>query len=70
MPLKIASPRTFGLASCRAKRTSSGTDCASLVERLGVEVRVCAGRVDNFKVTHPDDLARAEALLAARGGSS
>ena len=41
-----------------------GTDCASLVERLGVEVRVCAGRVDNFKVTHPDDLARAEALLA------
>jgi len=47
-----------------------GTDCASLVERLGVEVRVCAGRVDNFKVTHADDLARAEALLAARGGSS
>jgi 2-C-methyl-D-erythritol 4-phosphate cytidylyltransferase/2-C-methyl-D-erythritol 2,4-cyclodiphosphate synthase len=47
-----------------------GTDCASLVERLGVEVRVCAGRVDNFKVTHPDDLARAEALLASRGGSS
>jgi 2-C-methyl-D-erythritol 4-phosphate cytidylyltransferase len=43
-----------------------GTDCASLVERLGVEVRVCAGRVDNFKVTHPEDLARAEALLAGR----
>jgi 2-C-methyl-D-erythritol 4-phosphate cytidylyltransferase len=46
-----------------------GTDCASLVERLGVEVRVCAGRLDNFKVTHPDDLARAEALLAAREGA-
>jgi 2-C-methyl-D-erythritol 4-phosphate cytidylyltransferase len=44
-----------------------GTDCASLVERLGVEVRVCAGRVENFKVTHPDDLARAEAVLARRG---
>lgn len=43
-----------------------GTDCASLVERLGVEVRVCAGRAGNFKVTHPDDLARAEAVLAAR----
>jgi 2-C-methyl-D-erythritol 4-phosphate cytidylyltransferase len=27
---------------------------------------VCAGRAENFKVTHPDDLARAEALLAAR----
>jgi 2-C-methyl-D-erythritol 4-phosphate cytidylyltransferase len=44
-----------------------GTDCASLVERLGVEVRVCAGRADNFKVTHPDDLARAETVLARRG---
>jgi 2-C-methyl-D-erythritol 4-phosphate cytidylyltransferase len=43
-----------------------GTDCASLVERLGVEVRVCPGRVENFKVTHPDDLARAELLLARR----
>ncbi len=43
-----------------------GTDCASLVERLGVEVRVCAGRTENFKVTHPDDLAQAEAVLAAR----
>ena len=46
-----------------------GTDCASLVERLGVEVRVCAGRVENFKVTHPDDLLRAEALLARRAGA-
>jgi len=44
-----------------------GTDCASLVERLGVEVRVCAGRAENFKVTHPDDLARAEAVLVRRG---
>jgi len=44
-----------------------GTDCASLVEKLGVEVRVCAGRLENFKVTHPDDLARAEAVLARRG---
>jgi 2-C-methyl-D-erythritol 4-phosphate cytidylyltransferase/2-C-methyl-D-erythritol 2,4-cyclodiphosphate synthase len=43
-----------------------GTDCASLVERLGVEVRVCAGRAENFKVTRPEDLARAEAVLAAR----
>jgi 2-C-methyl-D-erythritol 4-phosphate cytidylyltransferase len=47
-----------------------GTDCASLVERMGVEVRVCAGRAENFKVTHPEDLARAEALLAQREGGS
>jgi 2-C-methyl-D-erythritol 4-phosphate cytidylyltransferase / 2-C-methyl-D-erythritol 2,4-cyclodiphosphate synthase len=44
-----------------------GTDCASLVERLGVAVRTSAGRSGNFKVTHPEDLARAEAALAARG---
>jgi 2-C-methyl-D-erythritol 4-phosphate cytidylyltransferase/2-C-methyl-D-erythritol 2,4-cyclodiphosphate synthase len=43
-----------------------GTDCASLVERLGVEVRTCAGRTENFKVTRPEDLARVDALLAAR----
>ncbi len=43
-----------------------GTDCASLVERLGVEVRTSAGRAGNFKVTHPEDLARAESVLAAR----
>ena len=47
-----------------------GTDCASLVERLGVEVRTCTGRADNFKVTHPEDLLRAEALLAAREARS
>ena len=44
----------------------TGTDCASLVERLGVEVRTCPGRAANFKVTQPDDLERAAALLAAR----
>ncbi|MEX2208042.1 MAG: 2-C-methyl-D-erythritol 4-phosphate cytidylyltransferase [Myxococcota bacterium] len=43
-----------------------GTDCASLVERLGVEVRVCPGRAENFKVTYPEDLTRARALLAKR----
>ena len=45
----------------------AGSDCASLVERLGVEVRVCEGRAENWKVTHPGDLERAEAILAPRG---
>ncbi len=57
------------LAEALAKAESDGfegTDCASLVERLGVEVRVCAGRPGNFKVTHPEDLRRAGALLGAR----
>ncbi len=45
------------------------TDCAGLVERLGVRVRTCPGRAENFKITHAADLARAEAVLAARGTS-
>jgi 2-C-methyl-D-erythritol 4-phosphate cytidylyltransferase len=40
-----------------------GTDCASLVERLGVVVRTCPGRAENFKVTEGRDLERARALL-------
>jgi 2-C-methyl-D-erythritol 4-phosphate cytidylyltransferase/2-C-methyl-D-erythritol 2,4-cyclodiphosphate synthase len=40
-----------------------GTDCASLVERLGVQVTVCAGREQNLKLTTPHDLAWMEALL-------
>jgi 2-C-methyl-D-erythritol 4-phosphate cytidylyltransferase len=43
-----------------------GTDCASLVERLGVAVATCPGRPENFKVTLPEDLLRAEAILLAR----
>jgi 2-C-methyl-D-erythritol 4-phosphate cytidylyltransferase/2-C-methyl-D-erythritol 2,4-cyclodiphosphate synthase len=43
-----------------------GTDCASLVERLAVEVRTCAGRPGNFKVTRAGDLERAAAQLGAR----
>jgi 2-C-methyl-D-erythritol 4-phosphate cytidylyltransferase len=46
-----------------------GTDCSSLVERIGVEVQSCPGRSGNFKLTHPEDLAWAEILLARGGGS-
>jgi 2-C-methyl-D-erythritol 4-phosphate cytidylyltransferase len=46
-----------------------GTDCASLVERLGVPVRTCPGRPGNWKVTTPQDLERAAAgLREERGG--
>ena len=44
-----------------------GTDCSSLVERLGVAVRTCPGRDENWKITLPADLQRAEAVLRARG---
>ena len=42
------------------------TDCSQLVEALGVPVRVVAGDPGNFKVTAPQDLLLAEALLQAR----
>jgi 2-C-methyl-D-erythritol 4-phosphate cytidylyltransferase/2-C-methyl-D-erythritol 2,4-cyclodiphosphate synthase len=47
----------------------TGTDCASLVERIGIQVHACPGRPGNFKVTGPEDLERAAALLAAREGA-
>ena len=43
----------------------TGTDDASLVERLGVPVEVYPGSYDNFKVTTPEDLRVARAILAA-----
>jgi 2-C-methyl-D-erythritol 4-phosphate cytidylyltransferase len=42
------------------------TDDASLVKRYGNPVKLVAGDVDNFKVTTPADIARAEAMLAER----
>ncbi len=44
----------------------SGTDDASLVERLGVSVEVYRGSYDNFKVTTPEDLRIAQAILGQR----
>ncbi len=41
-----------------------GTDDAVLVERLGERVRLVGGDPANLKVTVPDDLALAEALLS------
>lgn len=40
-----------------------GTDEASLVERLGIEVAVVPGSPKNFKITQPGDLALAEFYL-------
>jgi 2-C-methyl-D-erythritol 4-phosphate cytidylyltransferase len=43
------------------------TDDAALLERGGVAVTVVEASADNFKVTLPGDLARAEAILRERG---
>lgn len=47
----------------------SATDDASLVERAGGRVQVVAGEKTNIKLTSPEDLVLAEAILAARKGA-
>ncbi len=42
------------------------TDEASILEAMGIPVTIVQGAVSNLKVTHPDDLVVAEALLAVR----
>lgn len=41
----------------------SGTDDASVVERLGVPVRMIPGESDNIKLTTPEDLLLGEVIL-------
>ncbi len=48
----------------------SSTDESSLVERLGVEVRVVEGSYENIKITTREDLVTAGCILMARGGAS
>jgi 2-C-methyl-D-erythritol 4-phosphate cytidylyltransferase len=45
----------------------AGTDDASLVERYGGQVRILKGSATNIKITHPEDIAIAEALLSLKG---
>lgn len=47
-----------------AESGADATDDAALVEALGVRVRLYRGSPRNLKVTTPEDLALAEALLA------
>lgn len=43
-----------------------GTDDASLVERIGGKVKIVEGDYRNIKLTTPDDLLFAEAILSSR----
>ena len=43
-----------------------GTDDSSLVERLGIRVKVVTSNYDNIKITTPEDLNVAETLLLSR----
>ena len=52
--------------SQKGKLSRVATDDAALVERLGMPIKVVEGSYDNIKITTPEDLIVAEALLKSR----
>lgn len=66
----VQTPQVFHYALLLAAHqavSSDVTDDAMLVEALGHPVRIFSGATRNLKVTTPEDLALAAALLAAGG---
>ena len=61
-------PQMFraGLLTQALARCATATDEAAAVESLGLRARLVAGSRENLKVTFPEDLAIAEAILARR----
>jgi 2-C-methyl-D-erythritol 4-phosphate cytidylyltransferase len=72
----VQTPQAFRLGLLRRLHDSpeellrTATDDASLVEREGGRVEVVAGEKNNIKLTSPEDLVFAEAILAAREGAT
>ena len=64
----VQTPQAFRASVLRAAHSSGadGTDDAALVEDVGGRVVVVSGEADNRKVTHPDDLVWARALVDGR----
>jgi len=46
-----------------------GTDDASLIEQIGKKVKMIEGSYENIKITTPEDLVMAEALMKKKTGS-
>ena len=71
----IQTPQAFRLGLLRRLHDSSeeslraATDESSLVERQGGRVDIVAGERTNIKLTSPEDLVFAEAVLAVREGA-
>jgi 2-C-methyl-D-erythritol 4-phosphate cytidylyltransferase len=61
-------PQVFAVGLLRRAyqrhRGRGATDDAQLVERIGHPVTLVRGSADNIKITHPEDLALAAAILA------
>ena len=65
----VQTPQAFTASVLRRAHRAKGqaTDDAGLVEGLGLAVRTVAGDPRNLKLTRPEDLALAEALMAGAG---
>jgi 2-C-methyl-D-erythritol 4-phosphate cytidylyltransferase len=59
----------FGILADALARMPQATDEASAIEAIGLRPRLVTGSSENIKVTHPDDFAIAEALLARRAAA-
>ncbi len=65
----IQTPQAFRreiIESAHRKAAESGlkvTDDASLVKWMGLEVELVEGEASNFKITYPEDITRADAVL-------
>jgi 2-C-methyl-D-erythritol 4-phosphate cytidylyltransferase len=72
----VQTPQAFRLGPLRRLHDTSeeslraATDDASLVEREGGRVEIVAGEKTNIKLTSPEDLVFAEAILAVREGAA
>lgn len=70
----VQTPQAFRLSvilkahEAAVKDQFLGTDDASLVERIGGKVCIVQGEYSNIKLTTPDDLIFAQAILENKGG--
>jgi 2-C-methyl-D-erythritol 4-phosphate cytidylyltransferase len=66
----VQTPQAFRADALRRAHAAGGeaTDDAALVEAAGGRAEIVPGDPRNLKITHPDDLAVAEAILQAAAG--
>jgi 2-C-methyl-D-erythritol 4-phosphate cytidylyltransferase/2-C-methyl-D-erythritol 2,4-cyclodiphosphate synthase len=66
-------PQMFRIGALRDALARAGdavTDEAGAIEATGLQPKLVTGDATNLKITWPEDLARAQALLSARGASA
>lgn len=66
---RAQTPQGFRVADIRAAHaahTGSAADDVAVARAHGLDVAITAGDENNLKITHPEDFARAEAILAQR----